>query len=492
MLSLGGRSADDDHVSILKASSARRFGPARTPAHWSGAVDVMALLAVTVVAAGLRLFRLGRPAQLIFDEVYYAKDACWYVKAAESLCGTGSEQTAVHPPLGKWLIGAGIELFGYDPFGRRVAVVAAGSLTIALTYVLGRRLLDSTMGALIGAGLLALDPLHFVQSRVAMLDVFVTGFGVAVFLFLVLDRQAERRALRPWLAAAGAAAGAALATKWSGALVVMAAPVMVLVWDIGAARSRRERTWLAATLRRSGPVVGLWLVVLPTVVYAACHVGRLDGAVLATPWDQGAWLRALVERQAFMYDFHSTLGDTHAYQSPPWSWPLLKRPVSYYFEVAGSGDYKEVLATGSPLVWWSSLVALGAAALSWLRRRDPARPEGVILAGFAWSYAPWFLLAGDRSAVFLFYLLPALPFMCLALALVAVRVSRTSGGTAAVGSFCAVAALLFAFYFPILSGTALPYEAWRARIWRFDSCQQAAPEKTGSGDELPPAGWCWI
>ena len=481
-----------DHVSILKASSDRRFGPGtRSPSYWGGAVDVVALLAVTVVAAGLRLFRLGRPAQLIFDEVYYAKDACWYVKAVQSLCGTATEQTAVHPPFGKWLLGAGIELFGYDPFGRRVAAVAAGSLTIALTYVLGRRLLGSTMGALIGAGLLALDPLHFVQSRVAMLDVFVTGLGVAVFLFLVLDRQAERRALRPWLAAAGAAAGAALATKWSGALVVMAAPVMVLVWETSAAR-RRGRGAALATVLRDGPMIALWLVVLPAVVYAACYLGRLDGAVLAAPWDQGAWLRALVERQVFMYDFHSTLGDTHAYQSPPWSWPLLKRPVSYYFEITGSGDYKEVLATGSPLVWWSSLGALGAAALSWLRRRDPARPEGVILAGFAWSYAPWFFLAGDRSAVFLFYLLPALPFMCLALALVAVRLSRTSGGTAAVGSFCAVAALLFAFYFPLLSGTALPYEAWRARIWRFDSCEKAAPEKTETGKELPPAGWCWI
>ena len=73
----GGRRRMIDHVSILRVSSYQRFGPAgRTPSYWGGAVDMLALLSVTVLAAGLRLFRLGRPAQLMFDEVYYAKDAC--------------------------------------------------------------------------------------------------------------------------------------------------------------------------------------------------------------------------------------------------------------------------------------------------------------------------------------------------------------------------------------------------------------------------------
>ena len=449
-----------------------------------------ALLIVTAVAAGLRLFRLGHPGRLIFDEIYYARDACWYVKAAASLCGTAAERTTVHPPLGKWLLGAGIELFGYDPFGRRVAAVVAGVATVALTYILGRRLLRSTLGASVAAGLLALDPLHLVQSRVAMLDVFVTAFGVGAFLFLVIDHQNERPGPRPWLAAAGVASGAALATKWSGALVVAAAPAMVLVWDMGAARRRGETA--TAGLVRSLPLIGLWLVVLPAIVYAACYAGRLDGELLVAPWKQGAWLRELIDRQVYMYDYHSSLRETHAYQSPPWSWPLLRRPVSYYFQITGSGDYEEVLATGSPLVWWSSLVALAALALSWFMSRDPRRAEGTILACFLWSYAPWLLLAGDRSAVFLFYLLPAVPFMCLALALIAVRLSRSAGGTAAVGAFFVGAALLFAFYWPLLTGAALPYKSWRQRIWKFDACTQEEPKKGKAGDELPPEGWCWI
>jgi dolichyl-phosphate-mannose--protein O-mannosyl transferase len=144
-------------------------------------------------------------------------------------------------------------------------------------------------------------------------------------------------------------------------------------------------------------------------------------------------------------------------------------------------------------VWWSSLVALAALALSWLMWRDSRHAEGTILACFLWSYAPWLLLAGDRSAVFLFYLLPAVPFMCLALALVAVRLSRTTGGAAAIGAFCIGAALLFAFYWPLLTGAALPYKSWRERIWKFDSCTQEEPKKGKARDEqAPPEGWCWI
>ena len=66
------------------------------------------------------------------------------------------------------------------------------------------------------------------MSRVAMLDVFVTLFGVAAVYFLIVDRDTRRDRprdrpliVRPWLAAAGVMAGAAVAAKWSGILVLV-------------------------------------------------------------------------------------------------------------------------------------------------------------------------------------------------------------------------------------------------------------------------------
>ena len=162
--------------------------PLRSRFDWSRA-DTIALTAITLIGGIIRLWHVAQPHQIIFDETYYAKDACWYVNSSPSLCEIDGEANQLHPPLGKWLIALGIRIFGYDSLGWRIASVVAGTITIALLYLLARKLLKSTLAASLAAGLLAVDWLHFVQSRVAMLDIFIPMFAVAAFLFLVYDRD---------------------------------------------------------------------------------------------------------------------------------------------------------------------------------------------------------------------------------------------------------------------------------------------------------------
>ncbi|MGH2695207.1 MAG: glycosyltransferase family 39 protein, partial [Actinomycetota bacterium] len=109
--------------------------------------DALVLTTVTVVAGLLRFYRLSDPRSEMFDEVYYAKDACFYTFGTADLCDAEAPPTEVHPPLGKWLLAAGIRLFGYDAFGWRVVAALAGALTVALLFLLARRVLRSTAGA---------------------------------------------------------------------------------------------------------------------------------------------------------------------------------------------------------------------------------------------------------------------------------------------------------------------------------------------------------
>jgi dolichyl-phosphate-mannose-protein mannosyltransferase len=496
-----------------------RSSPPPPPARAWGPLDAAALVLVTALGGVLRLVGLGNPRSLMFDEIYYARDACWYAYASRQLCRVDAEQTQVHPTLGKYLIAAGIRLFGYDSFGWRAAAAVAGSLMIAVLFVLARRLLGSTLGATVAAGLLAIDLLAFVQSRIAMLDVFAALFGLLAVTFAAFDRDGilhrarastrsgGGRLRRPWRLAAGAAVGAAAASKWSGVLAALTVMGLVVTWEVAARRPRDPRRALGHLVREEGPSILLYLVVVPVAVYAASYVGRLEGTLLSAPWTQGAWLRALWDRQGYMFSFHSGLDVTHSYQSPAWSWLLLKRPVSYFFATDAAGDYLEVLAAGSPLTWWASTLALGYAAARWLGHRGPARPEGLILASFGLGYLPWLVLSGERAAVFLFYLLPVVPFMCLALGYVASDLERAPAARPAIGLFCAAALLLFAFYFPLLTKRPLPREAWLDRIWMFDNCEKPPGAEAPATDEagraiqstatdggvsLPPAGWCWI
>ncbi|MGH2729994.1 MAG: dolichyl-phosphate-mannose--protein mannosyltransferase [Actinomycetota bacterium] len=492
-------------------------------ANWARS-DWIALTTVTLVGGILRLIRVADPPSYVFDEVYYAKDACWYVNTSSSLCEIDIETTQVHPPLGKWLIAVGVRLFGFDSFGWRISAVVAGTITIALLYLLARRILRSTLGATIAAGLLAIDLLHFVQSRISMLDIFVAMFGVAAFLFVVYDRdrllpalqgaedeeEVPRRGLidRPWRLAAGIVAGAAVASKWSGGFILLGVIILTIAWEIAARRADGKGRVLARLLREEGLSISVWLIAVPLIVYGLTFIGRVDGTLLTAPWSHESWFRALWERHQYMYDFHSGLTDTHSYQSPAWSWLLLKRPVSYFFNGDG-GDYREILATGSPFVWWASTLALAYVAYSWVRERNATGAQGLILLGFTITYGPWLIPFFARDAIFMFYLLPSVPFMCLALGWVAARIGRSWEARAAHALFAATAIGLFAFYYPLLTKVAISQEDWDRRIWVFDNCDPSEATTTSTitttvgtqvttqvtespNTSVPPEGWCWI
>lgn len=446
---------------------------------------------MTLVAGILRGFHLRSPKGLVFDEVYYAQDACWFLHHSAATCGIAGETSPMHPPLAKWLTAFGIWAFGYNELGWRVAAAVCGTATVAVLYLLARRLTRSTVGATVAAGLLAVDFLHFVQSRLAMLDVFVTFFSVLAVYFLVLDRDRGGPGARWWRYLAGATAGAAVACKWSGALVLVAMLLLALVWE-------RQQ------LRRELPSLAVGLVVLPVVAYTATFIGVIHHPLLALPWDGHSWWRVFVNRQEYMVRFHSGLEGTHPYESPPWSWLLDKRPVVYHLERDGS-TVREVLALGNPLVWWPCIAAVVVQAVSWARSRSAMHPGAVIVTIAVVGYVPWLVLAHGREFVFLFYALPTVPFLCLAAGACAADIRwHPLGRIALTGAAVAVIAS-FIFAYPVLANRPLPYDAFRQRIL-FTDC--GTPGRDGSvvrvragtrvmtlpkpGPGKPPSGWCWL
>ena len=456
---------------------------------------------VTAVIAGiaaiLRLSGLGHPQKLIFDEVYYPTDAWDMLRhGVEWDEARNAPGYVVHPPLGKWLIALGEQAFGNTPVGWRVPTAIAGTLMIVILIRVAYRMFRSIVLAGTAGLLMTLDGFQLVLSRTSLLDVFLGLFVLATFAAMVLDRDHYRRRLLRalengatgtaprvlpwWLLAAGVLFGLACGVKWSALFFLPFFAVLILTWRIGARRSAGLRAPVLADLGW-----GLLSVVLTGIVYLSTWIGwfatdsgyfrhyRADNG-LSEPPVLGALLN-LLHYHSTAYGFHSGLTKSHPYQSWPWQWLLLGRPVSFWFPNDGGcvtpTCAREILLLGTPILWWSFLPAL--AALLWLAiaRRDWR--AWAILTGAAAGLLPWFWFAvADGRTMFSFYALPALPFLILAVVHVMGALVTAPGGTTVnparavlAGVYVAAVAVCLAYFWPIFVGDRIPYEDWLSRMW---------------------------
>jgi dolichyl-phosphate-mannose--protein O-mannosyl transferase len=467
-------------------------------------------LAVSVFAFFLRYYRLAVPGKAAFDEVYYSCDAQMLLRYGyehahlkDNVCvvdaTTPGPGFVVHPPLGKWLIGIGEHIYGYDPnggarsaFGWRIVACVFGALSILVLCRLGRRLFRSTLLGCFAGGLMTLDGLHFVQSRMAMLDIFLMFFLLAAAACLVADRDWGRRKLaerltddrswpgprigwRPWRVLAGLMLGCGLGVKWSAIYYVAAFALVAFAWDCGARRRAGVPKPIRATLRREVLPIALLVVLLPAVTYLATWTGWF---VTTGGWrrscgtqftDHCGAISGFIKYHQEMYHFHVNLADKHPYESKPWGWLLLARPVLYVYNTPVKDTSQAVLGIGTPAIWWASILALLGCVWGWISRRDWR--AAFILVGFAGGYLPWFWPA-DRTEFF-FYALPSLPFMCLALTYCAGLALGPRGGSADrrqvaatfVGAYALLVVVNFFYLYPILAAKVIPYSAWHSRMW---------------------------
>jgi dolichyl-phosphate-mannose-protein mannosyltransferase len=452
------------------------------------------ILAVTALAAGLRLWHLSSPHTYVFDEVYYAKDGCYDAGYPYKQCDLESpgEQTfTVHPPLGRWLIAGGEKVFGNKPFGWRIGSAVFGTLSVLLVSLIALQLFESPGWAGVSGLLLATEGLNLVQSRVSMLDIYVTTFLLAGFLFLVLDRKwIERRTpeaapvgsilteelemppdrvpsplWRPWRLATGVAFGAAAATKWSGFLGVLAVVVLSLVWERGRRKRARIARPLWGAIRDETFGILVFLLLVPMAVYLASYARWfVDNGV-----DLAAWWRV----QTGMLNYSIHLRATHPYASSARWWLFLTRPVSYYYECTGhvggacTGS-AEILALGNPVIFWGTFITIPIVTILGILRRDWV--AGFIATAFFIQYLPW--LAVARTS-FLFYMTPLTPFMVLALVYCLrslATATETEQGGVTFGRVVAFGVVLlsvglFVFFWPVLIGEHISQAAWSMRIW---------------------------
>jgi dolichyl-phosphate-mannose-protein mannosyltransferase len=370
-----------------------------------------ALVSAGVVALFglLRGWRIGQPPELVFDETQYVKMAHGFV--------TGPPIFDSHPPLGKLLLAAGELAVGDTPLGWRIAPLLAGLAMMPAAYWACQELFRDRRASAIAATLVAMDGLFIVYSRTGLLDGFLVLFGLVSVAFCFRSMNQRRAGSTGWstLLLAGTFAGLAVAIKWIGAgFVALVAVASAISLQRAAAPSppRHQRSWLAHI--PDAAAYGAALVVLPTVVYLLpfLTLGRDDFLAHVIDWHQQAW------------GFNVTLTAGHPYASPWWTWPLLVRPVWFYY-TAAPGAVTGIVGIGNPIVWWTSTAAIAvtAVALPYARggasRIAPHVPAMTfLLVGWIVFLLPWMRIS---RIAFLYHYLAS---YILALLLTAFWLSR--------------------------------------------------------------------
>lgn len=395
---------------------------------------------VLIFAALTRFINLGRPNELVFDEVYYVDGARDFLQTGVEVDGA-SPEFIVHPPVGKWAIAIGIKLFGDNSFGWRFSTALVGVLSVALVYAIAQQLFHSQFLSVSAAALMSLDGLHLVMSRTALLDIFLSFFLLLSFYSLITNRL--------WLMSISM--GLALGTKWSALYVLAALGIYLLI-------SRRE--FIKTTLQCG---------VIPLFVYLVSWSGWF---LSDKGWSRSYSTNPLISWIHYhreMLNFHTGLTTEHSYEASAWNWLALGRPTSFFYATpkscGSSSCSQEVLAIGTPVLWWLGLIALFTTVGYFIHRRE--RNAGLILMFWLSSYLPW--LAFPERTMFFFYAIAFQPFMVLGIIYVAEKAfekveSRAERRRYFLG-FIALIALCFAYFYPLFVGGVMTYEDWYARMW---------------------------
>lgn len=410
---------------------------------------------IAIGAFFLRVINLGTPKGFVFDEVYYVDGARDFLRYGVEVAGSKPE-FVVHPPIGKWCIALGIKIFGDSEFGWRIAAAIAGTLIILIAARLAHELFYSPFLTAVTAALMAFDGLLLVHSRTALLDLFLTLFILTAAYFWLRQRY--------WYS--GIFFGLALATKWS-ALYFIALFALVTLFRL------LKITTLKESFRELGIRV-LQFAFLPLGIYLTSWAGWLFS-------DRG-WnrdyasnpLTSLFYYHKQMLDFHTSLVEKHSYQANPWGWLIMKRPTSFFYESPqGCGSTscsQEVLALGTPVLWWSATIALVFLIGLWVwqfYQRSIDKKLTFILLGVIAGYLPWFFF--QKRTTFSFYAVVFEPFLVLAIVYCAKlfvdKSKNPANAQVIILGFVAVVFLNFVFFLPIYLGEVITYAQWQMRMW---------------------------
>ncbi|MGD1864582.1 MAG: phospholipid carrier-dependent glycosyltransferase [Phormidesmis sp.] len=440
----------------------------------------LGLALVAGLSLGLRFWQLGRFNSLVFDEVYYVKFAQAYL--------AGEPFFDAHPPMGKYAVATGIWLYEHTPWLHLTTQTVTAEVNLAPTSYRWMNALVGSLIPLVVVGLalsmtdvretarrwsfgilagavVAGDGLFVTESRYGLVNIYIVFFGLLGHWLWMAARREERWAIGMVLKGlSGVALGCAIATKWNGLGYVLT----LVIWECW------QRT-------RQDVHKPCWQEILCLVFFPLATYGVL--------W----WPHLQINSESFLsihrilFLFHQDLDDVQVACSRWFTWPLLIKPVAYWYEEVGAQAYT-VNNLGNPALWLlsaASVVLLCVQRLSRIQQKivqllgDQPKNEGTynsdksaqndvvgyLLIGQMANWLPW-VLVGRCTYNYLYMPAAVFGFMLLAWLLSGWLAISSSALSRQVGFVTLVAiAFAFVFWLPLSLGSPLTPEQLQLRWW---------------------------
>jgi len=438
------------------------------------------LLAIIFLGFCLRAFNLGSIPGQTFDEVFYPVYGLNYI--------LGETFFSVHPPVGTYLISlsiyiyhllpwtepvlsSGINLLDISPVSYRWLNVIAGTAIIYLAYKLCIELFDKKHLALLAALFFALDGSLLVDSRFGLINVYLSLFGLLSVLFLL--QYFKGKGNLTFLLIGCFTLGLTFSIKWNGLgfwLMSMLFALFILFLNKHLSKDLKE---VSLNPGQNFKTYFLCMLFIPFIGYLIF-------------WTPDIFMNGtnVVDRHFQMFFYHTDYADQkyHPYSSSWFTWPIMLRPIAYYFssqemlDVSGSTIkmYTAVHLFPNPALALFSSIAIFVMSLNWLNSFSRFISSKAydsdfvattfILFGYYANFLPWALVS--RSA-FIYHYQASACFSFIALAYLLYRISLKERLEYKALYVISLSSILIAaiYWLPIQIGLDISEEAFYSRMW---------------------------
>lgn len=392
-----------------------------------------------------------------------------------------------HPPLGKYIMSIPILLFGASPFTMRLMGNIAGILMIPIMFFIGKELFKKDKYALFCSIIIALDGMHFAQTRIATVDSFLVLFCLLSFLFFMkyLNNKFTKRPYLP-LALSGVFWGMAVSVKWNAFFFGIGLGI-IFFYDY----FKNKKIFIEEKIQKQVKkkfnykplLMGMiFFAIVPFSIYVISYLPivpnenevapyyiRLEDGDTEYHYGKLDSIAGFFEYQYAMYYYHSHLGPKynpdyyeHPYASKWNTWPIMLKPMAFYDYTSSNGSRSVIATMGNPLIWWLSCISFIFTFIYVAFKKD-SRVGAILLIIIIATMAP--NIGIDRDTYIYHYFI-ALQFMILTIVFMTMKLVEWKPKLKYLMPILSIIFFIsFAYFYPVYSGLPISSEYIESTKW---------------------------